>query len=235
MPAGTDILLMDQDLPDRLALRQHLARHGFRVAVADGDRGLRAAIARQAPTLLLLGVDPSQADGLAPLAAARESHRGGVILLMTSAGASQRVTGLDMGADDCVARPFDSRELLARVKSVYRRYSGGGRRVYPANALTIGSMRLQVDARRLTAADGTEIVLTRLEFELLRALASRPRQVMSRDQLSRLARQRDRHPEDRSIDVRIAALRRKMEADPAKPAHIKTIRGRGYMLIPGGR
>ena len=154
---------------------------------------------------------------------------------MTSAGARQRVTGLDMGADDCVTRPFDHRELLPRVKSVFRRYAGRQRQLHPANALAVGFMRLQVDARRLTAADGKEIALTSFEFELLRALASRPRQVVSREQLSRLARQQDWHPEDRSIDVRIAALRRKVEANPAKPAHIKTVRGKGYMLIPGIR
>jgi two-component system phosphate regulon response regulator OmpR len=148
------------------------------------------------------------------------------------------VVGLEVGADDYVAKPFEMRELLARINSVLRRTrrSGAVRAHAPApraNAVRLGECTLDLSAHRLLGAAGDEIPITSMEFGLLRAFTEHPNQVLSRDRLLTLTRNREWEPFDRSIDIRIARLRRKIERDPARPAIIKTVRGTGYLYAPG--
>jgi two-component system phosphate regulon response regulator OmpR len=151
--------------------------------------------------------------------------------MVTAAGdVIDRVVGLEVGADDYIGKPFDLRELLARVKSVLRRSakpkSAASRRV------PFGNCQLDLDRHQLLGAGGEDITLTAMEFDLLRAFAEHPNRVLSRDQLLTLTRNREWEPFDRSIDIRIARLRRKIEDDPDNPKTIKTIRGSGYIFIP---
>jgi two-component system phosphate regulon response regulator OmpR len=151
--------------------------------------------------------------------------------MVTAAGeVIDRVVGLEVGADDYIAKPFDLRELLARIKSVLRRSS----RPSPAASrrVSFGPCVLDLDRHQLIGRDGEEIPLTGMEFDLLRAFAEHPNRVLSRDQLLTLTRNREWEPFDRSIDIRIARLRRKIELDPEKPKTIKTVRGSGYIFIP---
>jgi two-component system phosphate regulon response regulator OmpR len=150
-----------------------------------------------------------------------------------------RVVGLELGADDYVLKPFNLRELRARVETVLRRT--GRARAAPAAAaaaspalVRFGDFSLDLEARRLSRANGEELELTAMEFDLLAAFARNPYRVLSRERLLDLAHNQDTEPFDRSIDVRIARLRRKIERDPAKPLLIKTMRGAGYMFVPSG-
>jgi two-component system phosphate regulon response regulator OmpR len=153
--------------------------------------------------------------------------------MVTGAGdVVDRVAGLEVGADDYIAKPFDPRELRARLKSVLRRLE---KRAAPARSLpriSIGRCFLDLKSRTLSDAKGREIPITAMEYDLLKALIEHPNQVLTRDQLLTLTRNRDWEPFDRSIDIRITRLRRKVEEDPARPRAIKTVRGAGYMFIP---
>jgi two-component system phosphate regulon response regulator OmpR len=149
-----------------------------------------------------------------------------------------RIVGLEVGADDYISKPFDPRELRARLKSVLRRVRGraerppGNRDGVGAKRVRVGRYVLDVEGRRLLDADGREVVLTSMEFDLLRAFTEHPSQVLSRDRLLTLTRNREWEPFDRSIDIRIARLRKKIEVDPDAPQLIKTVRNAGYMYLP---
>jgi two-component system phosphate regulon response regulator OmpR len=150
-------------------------------------------------------------------------------------GVVDRVVGLEMGADDYVAKPFDPRELRARLKSVLRRLrddSGGPAPVAERRRPRIGRCTLDLDARRLLDAEGSDVGITAMEFDLLKAFIEHPNQVLSRDRLLTLTRNREWEPFDRSIDIRIARLRRKVELNPDNPLAIQTVRGAGYMFVP---
>jgi two-component system phosphate regulon response regulator OmpR len=149
------------------------------------------------------------------------------------------VAGLEVGADDYVTKPFDLRELRARVKSVLRRMqarapatTGTAPGAQASSRVPVGQCAIDLASHQLFAADGAEIPLTSMEFDLLKAFIERPNQVLSRDQLLGLTRNREWEPFDRSIDIRIARVRRKIEADPERPQAIRTVRGAGYMFVP---
>jgi len=156
-----------------------------------------------------------------------------------------RIVGLEVGADDYIAKPFGPRELMARVRSVMRRVQSAASPAAAADApaaagraaaaarIAMGPCTLDVAGHRLFAADGGEIPVTSMEFDLLRAFAEHPNRVLSRDQLLTLTRNREWEPFDRSIDIRIARLRRKIEPDPQRPRFLKTVRNAGYMYVPG--
>jgi two-component system phosphate regulon response regulator OmpR len=154
-----------------------------------------------------------------------------------------RIVGLEMGADDYIAKPFDPRELRARLKSVMRRTQSRGAAAaapgapaaqVPEGRLPVGRCLLDLRSHQLYERDGAEVPLTSMEFELLRVFAEHPNQVLSRDRLLTLTRNREWEPFDRSIDIRIARLRRKIEEDPENPRTIRTVRGAGYMFVPAG-
>ncbi len=172
------------------------------------------------------------------LSFARELRgRGGVAIVMLTASGEivDRVVGLELGADDYVAKPFDPRELLARIKSVLRRVRSAtvDQAAADRREVRFGRHMLDLDARRLFALDGSEVPITAMEFDLLEAFASNPNRVLSRDRLLELAHKGGNDPFDRSIDIRVARLRQKIEPHLDKPQAIKTVRGAGYVFVPG--
>jgi two-component system phosphate regulon response regulator OmpR len=197
---------------------------------------MRAELARAVPDVVLLDLNLRGENGLALARWLRARHRVGIIMVTAAGDVVDRIVGLEVGADDYVAKPFDPRELMARVRSVVRRVRGA----VAATAATVPPARvpfaggaLDVDGRRLFAGDGTEVPLTSMEFDLLRAFAEHPNKVLSRDTLLSLTRHREWAPFDRSIDIRIAKLRRKIEPDPERPRYLRTVRNAGYMYVPG--
>jgi DNA-binding response OmpR family regulator len=237
MTEGAHIAVVDDEPDIRETLREYLELKGYRVSCLDGGKALRTLIESQSVDLALLDINMPGEDGLSLARFLREST-GAMIIMLTAAGdVIDRVVGLEMGADDYVAKPFDLRELLARIKAVLRRprAAPSGSAMPASDEIRFGDCRLDMAAHKLRGADGSDIALTAMEFDLLKAFAERPNRVLSRDQLLDLAHSRDWEPFDRSIDIRIARLRRKIEADPSKPQVIKTVRGAGYMFAPTAR
>jgi two-component system OmpR family response regulator len=155
------------------------------------------------------------------------------ILMLTAMGEeTDRIVGLEMGADDYLPKPFNSRELLARIRAILRRTEGAGKVATKAKALRFSGWVLDRARRRLTAPDGVAIDLTSGEYELLTVFAEHSQRVLNRDQLLDLARGREAMPFDRSIDVQVSRVRRKIETDPRSPKLIVTVRGDGYMFTP---
>src|SRR5688572_23618193 len=237
MPAAQRILIVEDDREIREAVCDYLSGHGYACTQAGDGKAMRAAIAENAPHLVLLDLRLPGEDGLSLARWLRDNHEVAIIMVTAAGDVVDRVVGLEVGADDYLAKPFDLRELLARVKSVLRR---GGRAHPPAKEKTsggtqrvsIGACQLDLDTHQLIGRGGEEIPLTGMEFDLLRVFAEHPNRVLSRDQLLTLTRNREWEPFDRSIDIRIARLRRKIEQDPDNPKTIKTIRGSGYIFIP---
>jgi len=229
------VLIVDDDVAVRGMLHEYLTEHGYEVAQAESGNGMREAIARRVPDVVLLDVNLPGEDGLSLARWLRQHHSLGIIMVTAAGDVVDRVVGLEVGADDYIAKPFDPRELRARLKSVLRRCqarepaaapAAGGRRV------AVGHCLLDLDAHRLLDREGREVELTTMEFELLQIFVERPNQVLSRDQLLTLTRNREWEPFDRSIDIRIARLRRKIEPEPGRPQVIRTMRGSGYMFVP---
>jgi two-component system phosphate regulon response regulator OmpR len=233
------IVVVDDEPEIRDTLEEYLAMQGFAVTTAADGAALRRAVSAGPVDLVLLDLNMPGEDGLSLTRFLRQETRVGIILVTAAGEAIDRVVGLEMGADDYLPKPFDMRELLARVRSVLRRLAAAApaaAREEPAERyVPFGSCRLDLNGQRLLAMDGSEVAMTAMEFDLLRTFARHPRQVLSRDRLLDLAHNRNWDPFDRSIDVRITRLRRKIEADPAKPQVIKTVRGTGYMYVPDGK
>jgi two-component system phosphate regulon response regulator OmpR len=172
-------------------------------------------------------------DGLSIARQLRKRGPVGIIMLTANSDTVDRVVGLEVGADDYVTKPFDLRELLARVRSVLRRAA-----TPEAPAATMGRevrfgrCTLNLDSRKLYAADGSETAITAMEFDLLRVFAENPGRALSRERILDLAHNADSDPFDRSVDTRVVRLRRKLEEDPTKPQVIKTVRGAGYIFVP---
>jgi two-component system phosphate regulon response regulator OmpR len=185
--------------------------------------------------VVLLDIGLPGEDGLTLARYLRERHQVGIIMVTGAGDVVDRVAGLEVGADDYIAKPFDPRELRARLKSLLRRVEINSSAKQPTHLrVSIGRCFLDLKARTLSDAKGREIPITSMEFDLLKALIEHPNQVLSRDQLLTMTRNREWEPFDRSIDIRITRLRRKVEADPAHPRAIRTVRGAGYMFIPAG-
>ena len=231
---GTRVLVVDDDPAVRETLTDYLTEHGYDVAVAAGGEAMRAELARTLPAVVLLDVGLPGEDGLTLARYVRERYDLGIIMVTGADDVIDRVAGLEVGADDYIAKPFDPRELRARLKSVLRRLQG--KSAPEAKALrelvTIGACTLNLRSRELRDAKGREVPITAMEFSLLKTFLEHPNQVLSRDQLLSLTRNREWEPFDRSIDIRIARLRRKIEEHPERPKAIKTVRGGGYMYIP---
>ena len=234
-----NILVVDDDAEIRRMLSDYLGGHGYRVsAVADGA-GMRAALAQELPDLILLDLALPGDDGITLARQLRARHNVGIIMVTGSSEPVDRIVGLEVGADDYIGKPFDPRELRARIRSVLRRTQQaaapaglGATAAAPNNDVAVGTLRLDLAGHRLLDGNGIEVALTTMEFDLLKAFVEHPNRVLSRDQLLTLSRDRSWEPFDRSIDIRITRLRRKIEEDPDKPRLIRTVRGAGYMYVP---
>jgi two-component system phosphate regulon response regulator OmpR len=244
MPAMAQrVLIVDDDEVIRETTGDYLSEHGFECALAADGEQMRAAFEKGGPAgsfdVVLLDLNLPGEDGLSLTRWLREHHDVAIIMVTGAGGVVDRVVGLEVGADDYLAKPFDPRELRARVKSVLRR--GAARKneraavapAAPGQRARVGRCTLDLGTHQLTGPDGAEIPITGMEFDLLRAFIENADRVLSRDQLLTLTRNREWEPFDRSIDIRIARLRRKIEADPAHPATIRTVRGAGYMFVSG--
>ena len=230
---ATRLLVVDDDPTIREMLSDYLSSHGYEVALADGGAAMRVELERAKPALVLLDVGLPGEDGLTLARYVRERYDVGIIMVTGADEVVDRVAGLEVGADDYVAKPFDPRELRARVKSVLRRLEGKLDRKTVAETVSIGACSLNLRSRQLCDAKGRDVPLTAMEFALLKTFLDHPNQVLSRDRLLTLTRNREWEPFDRSIDIRIARLRRKVEEDPDRPRSIRTVRGAGYMYVPG--
>lgn len=234
------IAIVDDEQEIRETIEEYLTLQGCRVSQADGGEALRTLVAapEEEIHLVLLDITMPGEDGLSLARYLRESTDIAIVMLTASGDVIDRIIGLEVGADDYIPKPVDLRELYARIKAVLRR--GQGRKAKPlppsllgeANVVDFGICRLDLDAHRLYGPGGEEIPITAMEFDLMKAFVERPRRVLSRDQLLELAHNRSRDPFDRSIDIRIARLRRKIERDPSKPQTLKTVRGAGYVFEP---
>ena len=234
------ILIVEDDVAVREMLAEYLRTHGYEVAEVDRGVTMRGAVESALPDVVLLDVNLPGEDGFTLARFLRERYDVGIIIVSAATEIADRVGGLEIGADDYVGKPFDLRELRARVKSVIRRRQAtppGALRT-PADAdaapsrVRVGVCSLELASHRLFAEDGGEVSLTNMEFDLLKAFIDRPNQLLSRDQLLTLTRNREWEPFDRSIDIRIARLRRKIEPDPEHPETIRTVRGAGYIYVP---
>jgi two-component system phosphate regulon response regulator OmpR len=228
------ILIVDDDPALRELLTTYLAANGFVVeAVGDGT-AMRAALIEGLPDAIVLDLMLPGEDGLALTRAVRTQSNVPILMLSARGEEVDRVIGLEVGADDYLAKPFGPRELLARLRALLRRgqpVAGAGK--VPAAEQRFGPFALDAAGRRLFR-DGIEIHLTSAEFDLLAAFVARPNRVLSRDTLVDLLRGYDRDPFDRSIDIRVTRLRRKIETEPGSPAYIRTVRGEGYLFNPHG-
>ncbi len=230
--AATRVLVVDDDPAIRHMLAEYLGQHGYEVALAASGAAMRAELERATPAVVLLDIGLPGEDGLTLARYLRERHSVGIIMVTGAGDVVDRVAGLEVGADDYIAKPFDPRELRARLKSVLRRLEKHEAVKAPTLRVSIGRCFLDLKSRSLCDAKGRDIPITSMEFDLLKALIEHPNQVLSRDQLLTMTRNREWEPFDRSIDIRITRLRRKLEEDPAHPRAIRTVRGAGYMYIP---
>lgn len=237
MAANGCVLIVDDDPEVRDMLAEYLSSHGYEVQQADSGEAMRAELQRNLPDVVLLDVRLPGEDGLTLARYLRERYDVGIIMVTGAGEVVDRVVGLEIGADDYVAKPFDPRELLARLRSVTRRLQAtappSGREGSARTArLAVGRCRLDLASHQLFDEEGVEVPITTMEFDLLKVFVEHPNKVLTRDQILLLTHNREWEPFDRSIDIRIARLRRKIEADPEKPQVIRTIRGSGYMFIP---
>ena len=238
MSEKTHIIVVDDEPDLREMVGEYLAEQGFDVSLAKNGQELRALLSKRLADLVVLDINMPGEDGLTLARYLREHYITGIVMLTAAGDVVDRIVGLEVGADDYVAKPFDPRELLARIKSVLRRMELKSEKPdaleaeKPANAVRFGKCVLNLEAHTLHTLDGKEVPITSMEFDLLKAFATHPNRVLSRDQLLNMAHNRDWDPFDRSIDIRINRIRRKVEYDAAKPQAIKTVRGAGYVFKP---
>jgi two-component system OmpR family response regulator len=231
METPPHILIVDDDRDIRGLLADYLARHGCRVETAADGEAMFAALTRWRIDLIVLDLMLPGEDGLSLCRRLRTASDVPVIMLTAIGDQTDRVVGLELGADDYVPKPCYPRELLARIRAVLRRRAAAAP-TGNATRLRFDGYLLEPATRSLTAPDGTPVVLTAGEFDLLRVFAERPQQVLNRDQLLDLTRGREAGPFDRSIDSQVSRLRRKLGDDAAEPRLIKTVRNGGYLFTP---
>jgi two-component system, OmpR family, response regulator len=235
MKATGHILVVDDQKEICEVVQQYLSSEGYRVSVANDGGGMRRVMDGAEVDLVILDLMLPGEDGLTLARQLREESTVGIIILTGRGETVDRIIGLEMGADDYLPKPFHLRELLARVKSVLRRASSRAQKEKPSGARArarFAGWHLDLSTRELVSPDGGEVRLTTGEFDLLAAFVNNANQVLSRDRLLDLARNREAGPFDRTIDVQVGRLRRKLEPDPQKPTMIKTVRGTGYIFTP---
>ena len=242
MTQSQHIMIVDDEAPAREMVGDYLKMHGFTVTLCDGGKSLRAAIQGSMPDLVVLDLNMPEEDGLSIIRDLKSRINVPVIMLTATASPIDRVVGLELGADDYVAKPCELRELMARIRSVLRR-SVPAKTAAPEAAaaksdkeqlVRFGTKWLDLEAQALRDDEGNEHPLTASEFGLLKVFAANPKRVLSRERLLELANARDAEAFDRAVDLRIMRIRRKIEPDPTKPAVIRTIRGGGYLFSPAG-
>ena len=237
MPDALPTVLLVDDEPElRALLAEYFGRNGFEVLQAEDAAAARGRVAERVPDVAVLDINMPGENGLSLARALREAHpRLGLLMLTTAGEAIDRIVGLEVGADDYVAKPFELRELLARVRAVLRRLQVSAA---PAAAgadaehVPFGACKLDLSQRKLFGADGGEIDITAAEFDLLALFARHPNRPLNRDQIMEQAHNRGWDVFDRSIDLRVMRLRRKVERNPDKPEVIKTVRNVGYVYVP---
>ncbi|OFZ74057.1 MAG: DNA-binding response regulator [Betaproteobacteria bacterium RBG_16_64_9] len=232
MEAWDHILVVDDDAEIRSLLDAYLRRNGFRVTVAADGKAMWALLARAKVDLIVLDLMLPGEDGLTLCRRLRTDADTPVIMLTARGEETDRIVGLEMGADDYLAKPFSPRELLARIKSVLRRYRSLPKnlRADEARIVAFAGWRLDTIARHLVSADGVVTSLSGAEYQLLRIFLSHANHVLTRDQLMVLSKGHEADPLDRSIDIQVSRLRQRLRDDPANPQIIKTVRGQGYVL-----
>jgi len=237
--APASLLVVDDEPELRSLLGEYFGRHAYTVRCAADAAQARTMIAESAPHLAILDVNMPGENGLSLARWLREAHPGTAIVMLTTAGESvDRIVGLELGADDYVPKPFEMRELLARVRAVLRRAqhsaapSSAAATLAPSRRVAFGACHLDLDERRLFGAGGEEIDISAAEFDLLALFARHPNRPLNRDQIMEQAHNRGWDVFDRSIDLRVMRLRRKIERNPDKPEVLKTVRNVGYVFVP---
>lgn len=228
------ILVVDDQRDVCESIQDYLSGEGYRVSIAQDGAEMRRLLAQSPADLVILDLMLPGEDGLALARSLRSESEVGILMLTGRADLVDRIIGLEMGADDYLPKPFNLRELLARVKSILRRVQPAlAERAAPVRSrLRFSGWELDLSARMLTSPAGEIVHLTTGEFDLLSVFVSHANQVLSRSRLLDLARNRESGPFDRTIDVQVGRLRRKIEEDPQNPAMIKTVRGGGYVFVP---
>jgi len=232
MATQDHILVVDDDAETRSLLQEYLQKQGYRVTPAADGKALRRALEIGRPDLVVLDVMLPGEDGLELCRDLRTRSNLPVIMLTARGEETDRIVGLEMGADDYLGKPFNPRELLARIKSVLRRARSLPENLEPeaVKSLRFAGWTLDAGTRNLTAPDGVVVPLSGTEFKLLRVFLAHPNRVLSRDQLIELMISRDAGPFDRAIDVQVSRLRQRLRDDARVPRIIKTVRGEGYVL-----
>jgi two-component system OmpR family response regulator len=233
MGASAHILVVDDEPEIAEVLRRYLSGQGYAVSTADGGVAMRQRMAEAHVDLVLLDLGLPGEDGLALMRSLRETASVAVIVVSGRGEPIDRIVGLEIGADDYVTKPFDLRELAARVRSVLRRTLARAASTdgsAPVETARFAGWTLDFAARRLDSPQGRSVDLTTGEFELLATMVKAPGRVFSRDELLEATRNRQAAPFDRTIDVQVGRLRRKIETDPQRPSLIKSVRGAGYVL-----
>lgn len=231
------VLVCDDEETLRLTVGEYLEKRGFRVTtVPDGAELDRALQMGNDAGVILLDIAMPGEDGLTVLRRLRAERSVAVIMLTAAGDVVDRIVGLELGADDYLAKPVDLRELEARIRTVLRRTGAAKVQRHEKQAIQVSfaGYVLDMEAAKLYDREKTEIPMTSMEFRLLKVLVENPGRVLNRDQLLELAHDRGWDPLDRSIDIRISRLRRKIERNPSKPEIIRTVRGLGYLFDPDG-
>ncbi len=237
--SATHVAVVDDEADITRLVAGYLESHGYRVSQLQRGAALFELMAADPPLLVLLDLGLGDEDGLAIARRLREHHRCGLVIVTGRSDAVDKIVGLEVGADDYVTKPFDLRELLARIKAVQRRLEPAPAATAPTAAapsarstLRFAGWSLDTAARTLAGPDQRDVALTTGEFDLLATFARHPGRVLSRDFLLEATRGRESGPFDRTIDVQVGRLRRKIESDPENPQIIKSVRGAGYLFVP---
>ncbi len=229
-PAPPRLLLVDDEATLREPLAEYLSRQGFSLTEAASAAQARSRLREETPDLVLLDIMMPGEDGLSLCRHLVETKAIPVIFLTARGEATDRIVGLEIGADDYVVKPFDPRELVARIRSVLRRSVRNGTVPVDNELLEFEGWQLDPLKRRLTNAEGAVVAISSAEFRLLMAFLEHPRQVLDRDRLLEMVQGREAHLFDRAVDNQISRLRRKIEEDSRNPQLIQTVWGGGYML-----
>jgi two-component system phosphate regulon response regulator OmpR len=234
MSGPSRLALVEDDPLQRRIVSEYLAQQGLRLQTYGSGAEFKRAHVQSLPDLALFDVHLNEAeDGFALARWARSrSSRIGIIMLTAAGETVDRVIGLESGADDYITKPFEPRELLARIKALLRRAAEGQAPPPLLTEIRVGVARLNLERRVLILADGTEDQLSSSEFDLLQLLVRHPNRPLTREWLLETAAHREAEVFDRAIDNRIMRLRRKVEADPSKPEAIRSVRGVGYIFVP---